>query len=264
MKYVFIKFIFVFLGQVSRLTGGEVFKYTYFQSEIDGPRVIQDLSKSISSLTAFDTVMRVRTSAGVRPTDFYGHFFMSNTTDLEVASIDSNKAIAIEIKHDDKLAPEENVYVQVAVLYTSLSGQRRLRLLNLALKTCTQMADLFRSCDLDTIVLFLAKQVRVLSYYFPSFQCKNVYSYISQMMSKLLESSPKAVKVDLEARCAQILACYRKNCASPTSAGQLILPDCMKLRKYIRSKYIFAPSIQTDMWDYIYFDLLQSHCMRHA
>lgn len=49
------------------------------------------------------------------------------------------------------------------------------------------------------------------------------------MMSKLLESSPKAVKVDLEARCAQILACYRKNCASPTSAGQLILPDCMKL-----------------------------------
>lgn len=48
-------------------------------------------------------------------------------------------------------------------------------------------------------------------------------------MSKLLESSPKAVKVDLEARCAQILACYRKNCASPTSAGQLILPDCMKL-----------------------------------
>lgn len=153
------------IGQVSRLTGGEVFKYTYFQSDIDGQRVIQDLSKSISSLTAFDTVMRVRTSAGVRPTDFFGHFFMSNTTDLEVASIDSNKAIAIEIKHDDKLAPEENVYVQVAVLYTSLSGQRRLRLLNLALKTCTQMADLFRSCDLDTIVLFLAKQVRLWSYH---------------------------------------------------------------------------------------------------
>lgn len=35
--------------------------------------------------------MRVRTSTGVRATDFYGHFFMSNTTDMELASIDCNK-----------------------------------------------------------------------------------------------------------------------------------------------------------------------------
>lgn len=48
-------------------------------------------------------------------------------------------------------------------------------------------------------------------------------------MSKLLDSTPKAVKDGLESRCAQILACYRKHCASPTSAGQLILPECMKL-----------------------------------
>lgn len=35
--------------------------------------------------------MRVRTSTGVRATDFYGHFFMSNTTDMELASVDCNK-----------------------------------------------------------------------------------------------------------------------------------------------------------------------------
>lgn len=147
------------IGQVCRLTGGEVYKYTYFQADIDGQRFIRDLKKNISLLTAFDAVMRVRTSTGVRPTDFYGNFFMSNTTDMEVAAIDSNKAIAVEIKHDDKLPPDENVYVQIAVLYTSVSGQRRLRILNLALKTCVQMADLFRCCDLDVMVLFFAKQV---------------------------------------------------------------------------------------------------------
>lgn len=48
-------------------------------------------------------------------------------------------------------------------------------------------------------------------------------------MFKLMDGTPKTVKDELEARCAQILACYRKNCASPTSAGQLILPECMKL-----------------------------------
>lgn len=37
------------------------------------------------------------------------------------------------------------------------------------------------------------------------------------------------VKDDLISRTANILACYRKNCASPSSAGQLILPELMKL-----------------------------------
>lgn len=73
--------------------------------------------------------------------------------------LDCDKSVAIEIKHDDKLPPEENVYIQIALLYTSSGGQRRLRVMNLALKTCTQLADLFRSCDLDTTILFFAKQV---------------------------------------------------------------------------------------------------------
>lgn len=102
--------------------------------------------------------MRVRTSTGVRPTDFFGHFFMSNTTDMELASMDCDKTVALEIKHDDKLTEEEGVYVQVALLHTSCSGQRRIRILNLALKTCSQMADLYRACELDSIMNFFGKQ----------------------------------------------------------------------------------------------------------
>ncbi|XP_053694400.1 protein transport protein Sec24C isoform X2 [Sabethes cyaneus] len=194
------------IGQISRLTGGEIYKYTYFQADIDGQRLVNDLIKNISRPIAFETVMRVRTSTGIRPTDFFGHFFMSNTTDMEIASIDCDKSVAIEIKHDDKLT-DDNVFIQVALLYTSCSGQRRLRILNLSLKTCNQLADLFRTCDLDTAILFFAKQG----------------------LFKLLENSPKMIKDSLINRAAQILACYRKNCASPTSAGQLILPECMKL-----------------------------------
>lgn len=69
------------------------------------------------------------------------------------------------------------------------------------------MADLYRSCELDTLINYLSKQ---LSY-------------------KLLDNNPKAIKDSVVNRAAQILATYRKNCASPSSAGQLILPECMKL-----------------------------------
>lgn len=58
-----------------------------FKADIDGHRVVQDIIKNVSRNVAFDGVMRVRTSTGVRPTDFYGHFFMSNTTDMEIAAI---------------------------------------------------------------------------------------------------------------------------------------------------------------------------------
>lgn len=38
---------------------------------------------------------------------------MSNTTDVELASLDSDKAITIEIKHDDKLE-ESAAYIQAS------------------------------------------------------------------------------------------------------------------------------------------------------
>ncbi|XP_011296759.1 protein transport protein Sec24D [Fopius arisanus] len=195
------------IGQVSRLTGGEVYKYTYFQADNDGDRLVTDIINNISRPIAFDAVMRVRTSTGVRPTDFYGHFFMSNTTDMELASIDCNKAVAIEVKHDDKLSDEEGVYVQVALLYTSCGGIRQLRIINLSLKTSSQMAELYRACDPDAVVNFFAKQ----------------------SVFKLIESTPKAVKDNLISKCATIFAAYRKHCASPFSASQLVLPECMKL-----------------------------------
>uniref|UniRef100_A0A182NT59 Uncharacterized protein n=1 Tax=Anopheles dirus TaxID=7168 RepID=A0A182NT59_9DIPT len=194
------------IGQVARLTGGEVYKYTYFQADIDGARLVNDLVKNISRPIAFDAVMRVRTSTGVRPTDFYGHFFMSNTKDMEIASIDCDKSVSVEIKHDDKLT-DDLVLVQVALLYTSCSGKRRLRVHNLSLKMCTSLLDLFRCCDLDTTLLYFAKQG----------------------LTKLMDNNPKAVKDAIVHRAVQLLACYRKHCASPTSSGQLILPEGMKL-----------------------------------
>lgn len=35
--------------------------------------------------------MRVRTSTGVRPQNFYGNLFMTTTTDVELASMNADK-----------------------------------------------------------------------------------------------------------------------------------------------------------------------------
>jgi len=195
------------IGQVCRLTGGSVHKYSLFQRDHDGNRFLQDLQRNLSREMAFDCVMRVRTSYGVRAVEFYGHFFMANTQDLEIGMMDSSKAVAVEIKHDDKLTEEQGVYVQVALLYTSVGGQRRLRCLNLALNTCNQMAELYKNCELDTLMNFFGKM----------------------SMFQFLDKTAKQFKEDMVNRTANILACYRKNCATPSAAGQLILPELLKL-----------------------------------
>uniref|UniRef100_A0A672IYL2 SEC24 homolog C, COPII coat complex component n=1 Tax=Salarias fasciatus TaxID=181472 RepID=A0A672IYL2_SALFA len=195
------------LGVVPVSTGGSIYKYTYFQAQSDQERFLNDLRRDVQKLVGFDAVMRVRTSTGIRATDFFGSFFMSNTTDVELAGLDCDKAVTVEFKHDDKLSEETGALMQCAVLYTSCSGQRRLRVHNMAVNCCSQLADLYRNCETDTIINFFSK-----------------YAFRG-----VLNNPTKAVRDTLINQCAQILACYRKNCASPSSAGQLILPECMKL-----------------------------------
>ncbi|NWU74633.1 SC24C protein, partial [Onychorhynchus coronatus] len=195
------------LGVVPYQTGGSIYKYAYFQLETDQDRFLNDLRRDVQKEVGFDAVMRVRTSTGIRATDFFGAFYMSNTTDVEMAGLDCDKTITVEFKHDDKLSEDSGALLQCALLYTSCAGQRRLRIHNLSLNCCTQLADLYRNCETDTLINYLAK-----------------YAYRG-----VLSSPVKTVRDALISQCAQILACYRKNCASPSSAGQLILPECMKL-----------------------------------
>lgn len=195
------------LGVVPYQTGGSVYKYTFFQMETDKERFLNDLRRDVQKDIGFDAVMRVRTSTGIRATDFYGAFYMSNTTDVELAGLDCDKTVTVEFKHDDKLNEDIGALLQCAILYTSCGGQRRLRIHNMALNCCTQLADLYRNCETDTLINYFAK-----------------FAYRG-----VLNNPTKTVRDSLINQCAQILACYRKNCASPSSAGQLILPECMKL-----------------------------------
>ena len=90
-------------------------------------------------------------------------------------------------------------------------------------------------------------------------------------MSKLTETNPKAMREELMQQCATILACYRwnqtlssskslkkirKNCASPSSAGQLILPECMKLLPLYTNCLMKSDALSGGRWAWLH--LLQT------
>ncbi|KRX90394.1 Protein transport protein Sec24C [Trichinella pseudospiralis] len=144
------------IGEICRLTGSQMYKYPYFEADKDGNRFLADLKHAIERPVVFDAIMRLRTSTGLRPVEFYGNIAMNNRTDIEMATVDSDKCVTIEVKHDDKLEGG-NTYFQVAVLFTSVSGERRLRIHNLALSVAMDYAAMYRSADVLTILNYLAK-----------------------------------------------------------------------------------------------------------
>uniref|UniRef100_A0A8C7UQF4 SEC24 homolog D, COPII coat complex component n=1 Tax=Oncorhynchus mykiss TaxID=8022 RepID=A0A8C7UQF4_ONCMY len=195
------------MGDVATHTGGSVFKYSNFQVERDGQHFLSDLRKDVEKAIGFDAIMRVRTSTGFRATDFFGAIHMNNTTDVEMAAVDCDKAVTVEFKHDDTLSEETGALMQCALLYTTISGQRRLRIHNLSLNCSAQLSELYKSCETDALVNFFAKSA----------------------YRAMLNQPLKTVKEILVNQAAHMLACYRKNCASPSAASQLILPDAMKV-----------------------------------
>uniref|UniRef100_A0A8D0CFA7 SEC24 homolog D, COPII coat complex component n=1 Tax=Salvator merianae TaxID=96440 RepID=A0A8D0CFA7_SALMN len=195
------------MGLVTMYTGGTLYKYNNFQIHSDSHQFLNDLRKDIEKKMGFDAIMRVRTSTGFRATDFLGAIYMNNTTDIEMAAVDCDKAITVEFKHDDKLNEDTGALIQCAVLHTSVSGQRRLRIHNIGLNCSSQLADVYKSCETDALINFFAKSA----------------------YKAILSQPLKTVREILVNQTARMLACYRKNCASPSAVSQLILPDAMKV-----------------------------------
>lgn len=78
------------------------------------------------------------------------------------------------------------LFLQCALLYTTIGGQRRLRIHNVALNCSTQLADLYKSCETDALINFFAKSGSVLLISELSDQSRLTHWVISQK----LENTP--------------------------------------------------------------------------
>jgi len=132
---------------------------------------------------------------------------MQNTTDMEVSAVDSDKSVQVDFKYDDKLDPQENSFFQVAILFTSCGGQRRLRIHNISLPVTNDFTTIYRFADEDVVVASLFKNAE-------------------QM---LREKTPKEMRDDIISKCTHMLSTYREKCSEAAPLGQLILPECLKL-----------------------------------
>ncbi|KAI8073006.1 Sec23/Sec24 trunk domain-containing protein [Gongronella butleri] len=195
------------LAVIPETTGGDVRYFAGFNYATDASTIHSQLDRDIHRELGYDGILRIRCCDGLQVIDHYGNCNMSTYTDMELAGIDEDKAMAAVLKHDSKLDASRGVSFQCALLYTTKNGLRRVRVHNINLTATSEIAEVFRHGDVDTTISVMLRKA----------------------IFDLQHKDRKAVHQALTDQCVNILTAYRVNCASSTSPGQLILPEAFKL-----------------------------------
>ncbi|CAK9183025.1 unnamed protein product [Ilex paraguariensis] len=145
------------LGTLAKYTGGQVYYYPSFQSAIHKEKLRHELSRDITRETAWEAVMRIRCGKGVRFTTYHGNFMLRSTDLLALPAVDCDKAYGAQLCLEETLLTTQTVYFQVALLYTSSSGERRIRVHTAAAPVVSDLGEMYRQADTGAIVSLLCR-----------------------------------------------------------------------------------------------------------
>jgi protein transport protein SEC24 len=189
------------------MTGGDTFHYSNFIAHRDAGRLAGDFTRTVTRETGYQAMMKVRCSNGLHVVDYDGNFFQHKPTEVEFGNIDADKGIIVKFKHEAKLDTKFDIVFQSALLYTTATGERRVRVQNMSARATNDIDEVFKHADEDAVVATIAKEA--------SF--------------KMLTKTSREVRDGIGDKCIRILAAYRKYHSSGAHQGQLILPDKLRL-----------------------------------
>ncbi|XP_047337442.1 protein transport protein Sec24-like At4g32640 [Impatiens glandulifera] len=205
-------------------TGGQVYYYYPFSAVSDPAKLYNDLRWNVTRPQGFEAVMRVRCSQGIQVQEYMGSFCKRIPTDVDLPAIDCDKTLMVTMKHDDKLQDGSECAFQCALLYTTVYGQRRIRVSTLSLSCSSVLSNLFRGADLDT-----------------QFTCFLKQAAIEIPTTPLIQVREKVMNL-----CINILHSYRKHCSTTSSTAQLILPEALKLLPLYTLALVKSAGLRTE------------------
>ncbi|TFB07575.1 hypothetical protein CCMA1212_000209 [Trichoderma ghanense] len=207
------------IGHVAATTGGETFYYPNFIAPRDGARLSMEITHAITRETGFQALMKVRCSTGLQVAAYHGNFVQHTFgADLEIGVIDADKALGVSFSHDGKLDPKLDAHFQTALLYTTASGQRRVRCSNVI----ASVSD--TSKESNTKELAIRQCLKFVD------QDAVVGIFAKEASTKLATTSANLhdVRNWLTERTIDIMAYYKKHSANQFPPSQLVMPERLK------------------------------------
>uniref|UniRef100_A0A0C9RQX6 TSA: Wollemia nobilis Ref_Wollemi_Transcript_911_3688 transcribed RNA sequence n=1 Tax=Wollemia nobilis TaxID=56998 RepID=A0A0C9RQX6_9CONI len=195
------------LGTLSKYTGGQVSYYPSCNVTLYKEKFMHELARDLTRETAWEAVMRIRCGKGVRFTTYHGHFMLRSSDLLALPAVDCDKGFAMQLSLEDTLLTTQTVYFQVALLYTSSLGERRIRVHTMAVPVVADLGEMYRNADAGSIISLLSRLA------------------IEKTLSHKLEDARHAIQL----RIVRSLQEYRNLYAvQHRLAGRLIFPESLK------------------------------------
>ena len=195
------------IGYVSATTGGETFYFPNFVSPRDNEKLAYEITHTLTRETGYQALMKVRCSNGLQVAAYHGNFVQHTFgADIEFGVVDADKSLGVTFSYDGKLDDKLDAHFQSALLYTTASGQRRVRCSNVIASVSEQARQCMKFVDQDAAYAIIAKEAA----------------------GKMTASSLKEIRGALSEKNVDILAGYRKNAPGSHPPGQLVLPENLK------------------------------------
>lgn len=146
------------MAELPKLTAGSMHTYVAFNLEKDGPKFESQLYRRLTQPTAFEAVLRIRCTKGMRISNFYGNFNIRGQDLLALPNCTPDSVFGFNLDHDEQSINVPFVTIQSALLFTTSDGERRIRVATQALKTTTRASEFLASIDSEAFAVLLSKQ----------------------------------------------------------------------------------------------------------
>lgn len=143
---------------LAKYTAGSTYFYPGFYAPRDGDKFESELQHTLTRATAFEAVMRVRATRGLRIANFYGNFFIRGTDLLALPNCHTDSVYAMDFAYDEPTLNASAITVQAALLYTNSAGERRIRVHTMVVPVTQSLPDMLAQTDIDCAVNISVKQ----------------------------------------------------------------------------------------------------------
>ncbi|KAH8068880.1 hypothetical protein JL721_6453 [Aureococcus anophagefferens] len=146
------------LGLLPKITAGQLYFYPGFKASHDGEKLATELARALTRPTGFEAVMRVRCTRGLRVAAFRGNYYIRGHDLLALPNCTPESVFDLEIAHDDQPLTASVASIQASLLYTTSSGERRIRVHTMVAPVSGDVGAIAESASVDALSNVVAKR----------------------------------------------------------------------------------------------------------
>ena len=147
------------LSNASKFTAGAVHYCPGFNAENpeDANKLSGELGHILARPLGLEAVLRIRASKGIKMTTFHGNFFLRSTDLLSLPNVNPDNLFTIELSVTEEIKSPV-VCFQTALLYTSNTGERRIRVLTMSIPVTNSVSELYSNANCKAMATLLMKK----------------------------------------------------------------------------------------------------------